>query len=172
MLFRSGVDRVTSLSGTTSVGDAAKKLNLTLDGAYPDYRSRYVTLISENQNAPLSITGYDLMADVGYRGEALRDSVSGMEILTDQSALQLTVRENGSELLVWDLEALFNQLVAQYGDGAPVGEVRIPESGMTFEKTVGEVNLRLVLRNIGGEVGDEELYNKGYVEGWLLIDLP
>ena len=167
-----GVDRVTSLSGTTSVGDAAKKLNLTLDGAYPDYRSRYVTLISENQNAPLSITGYDLMADVGYRGEALRDAVSGMDILTDQSALQVTVRQNGSELLVWELEALFDQLVEQYGDGAPVGEVRIPESGMTFEKTVGEVNLRLVLRNIGGEVGDEELYNKGYVEGWLLIDLP
>ncbi len=163
---------VNSLPDVSHMKDAADRLGLDPDAEYPSYQYRYVQFISEGENRPVDIGGYDRMIEIGYNALTYRDEATGLEFSMDQGTQQLTIRQPEQARVVWEIGELFSALAEKHGDGAPLGEVRLPATEMTFDKTVADMNLRLVLIRLGGNLNPEDNARNGYAQGWLLIDLP
>lgn len=167
-----GMKQVRSLSDTSDVAEAAKRLNLDLDGEYPRYQSRYVQLRTRDELSPLPVSGFDLLYELGYTDAPFQEDATGLDVRIDQERQEITIRRGEALLAQWDMNALFKTLTDTYGDGAPLGEVVIPDEEMTFDESAEGMRFRLVLRRLGGSLGDTDFGRNGYAEGVLLIDLP
>jgi hypothetical protein len=166
------MNEVRSLSDTADVAEAAKRMNLDLDGEYPRYQNRYVQLRSQEEFTPLAVGGFDLLYEIGYNDASYQDEASGLVVRRDQALQEITVRREETILARWDMDALFTTLTDTYGDGAPLGEIVIPATDMTFDASAEGMRFRLVLRRLSGSLGAEEDVKDGFAEGILLVDLP
>ncbi len=163
---------VDSLPALQQVSQAAAHLALSLDETYPDTRYQYVQLISEAEAQPVDIAGYDLLVEIGYNDNLFTDTASGLSFRMDQQIQELRVTKAGEPLMKWDTSGLLQPLVEKYGDGAPLGELRIPKEAMTFDREVDGTRFRLHLVRLGGNLSPDASTRDKYTQGWLLVDLP
>lgn len=121
----------------------------------------------------IPIADFDILFPINYDTGEKKDSASGLSLIHEQETQTFTLFQNNIEIYSEDLTKRFQNLYETYGAQNENPQETLPMSALSFEITVNDMRIHLILNAIEGSTnGDSKDMKPGYAEGWLLVDLP